>query len=431
MNKNKIILLVTIITVIIIILCICILSIIKKEERLGSDKYVTEYEQTDVYKSELQLKKIDNKNKYLVIEEIFSTYLTYIQSINKDITVYTPEEALGALIQMLDKQYVKEMNITQEKLKKYAEQYKGKIDYYIDDIYIYDKTSNIDIFIVYACIKDIKIKFIVKTDSINDTYTIFLEDYINTVSIEKVPEKISSEEIQKNSYNQFTYINATDNIMANEYIKRIAYLLTNETEKMYQLLDENYKQKRFPTLENFTNYIQTSQKDFEGIMVEECSVDAKDDYTKYTIKDQYGNYFVIKETGVMDYTIMLDDYTLESKEFIERYQKADRPNKGVLNIDKFFKMINMQDYASAYKLLDENFKQNYFKTQNDFENYIKAKVYKFNKVDYKYYNNQTMDIYTYNVKLTDYTNTEAPEIDFNIVMKFLEGTNFVMSFTVQ
>ena len=61
---------------------------------------------------------------------------------------------------------------------------------------------------------------------------------------------------------------------------------------------------------------------------------------------------------------------------------------------------------------------------------MKNKVFRYNKVDYKEYSNKITNIYTYKVVLTDLTEENTNEVEFNIVMKLLEGTDFVMSFTV-
>ncbi len=42
-------------------------------------------------------------------------------------------------------------------------------------------------------------------------------------------------------------------------------------------------------------------------------------------------------------------------------------------VSKYFSYIEARDYENAYKLLYDEFKQNYFKTQEDFEKYVKNK----------------------------------------------------------
>ena len=73
-------------------------------------------------------------------------------------------------------------------------------------------------------------------------------------------------------------------------------------------------------------------------------------------------------------------------------------------------MINNLDYKVAYEKLDSNFRNTYFKTVEEFENYMKNHVFRYNIFDATYEN--------------------ETEIEFNIVMKLLDNADFVMSFEV-
>lgn len=232
------------------------------------------------------------------------------------------------------------------------------------------------------------------------------------------------------TYNAVAYQFISDSQMCSIYFNQYKDMLINSYEKAYQLLDARYKEERFNSLENFEQYIEKNKEYIINSSLKTYKRTNYDNYNLYTLKDQYGNTYILKETAVMEYTVQLDDYTIENEIFDDEYNKSTNRDKGILNIDKFFKMLNMQDYTSAYKVLDENFKQNYFKTQLEFENYMKAKTFRYNKVNYKEYSNKITDIYTYKVTLTDKTEENKTEVEFNIVMKLLEENNFVMSFAV-
>ena len=102
----------------------------------------------------------------------------------------------------------------------------------------------------------------------------------------------------------------------------------------------------------------------------------------------------------------------------------------MMNIDKFFQMLNAKDYKAAYEKLDMNFKNNYFKTEQDFENYIKQRVFSYNKVEYVSYNGDISGIFKYDLNLKNKQN-ETQEVSFSVVMQLKEGTDFVMSFNIQ
>jgi len=258
----------------------------------------------------------------------------------------------------------------------------------------------------------------------------------NTVDIEGIENDTSyvqgplKQKIENLEYNSIEYIHVTDKQMAQKYFTNYIQLITNNSKQAYTLLEEKYQTIKFNTYEMYNEYIKNNISYLKQATLKSISIKDDNSHKVYTCKDQYGNVYVFKETTVMEYTVQLDDYTLENETFNEKYKQVQERDKGILNIDKFFKMINMQDYASAYALLDENFKQNYFKTQTDFENYMKNKVFRYNKVDYKEYSNKITDIYTYKIVLTDITGESQNEVEFNIIIKLLEGTNFVMSFQV-
>lgn len=236
--------------------------------------------------------------------------------------------------------------------------------------------------------------------------------------------------INYKTYNAVAYQFISDSQMCSNYFNQYKEILINSHKEAYELLDEDYKQKRFGSLEKFESYLEENKEYIINSSLKTYKRTNYEDYNLYILEDQYGNIYIFKETAVMEYTVQLDDYTLENETFNESYAKSTNRDKGILNIDKFFKMINMQDYTSAYEVLDENFKQNYFKTQADFENYIKTKTFRYNKVNYKEYTGKTTDIYVYKITLTDATQTNVGEFEFNIVMKIIEGTEFVMSFEI-
>ena len=231
-------------------------------------------------------------------------------------------------------------------------------------------------------------------------------------------------------YNAVSYMSVSDAQMSVIYFNMYKEKLLNSHEEAYNLLDEEYKEKRFDKIDNFKAYIQKNTEYINNMYLVDYTCTKNDNYNIYNLKDQYGNVYVLKETAMMEYTVELDNYTIDNEQFNKEYENSTYKDKGILNIDKFFRMINMQDYKTAYSKLDENFKQNYFKTQSDFENYIKTKCFKYNKVTYKEYSNKMTDIYIYKVVLTDITKSNESQVEFNIVMKLLEGTDFVMSFAV-
>ena len=206
-------------------------------------------------------------------------------------------------------------------------------------------------------------------------------------------------------------------------------LLRCNTQKAYELLEKEYKEARYKNYSDFEKYAQGLKE--ERIYLESYTKKYNDDDSiEYICKDGYDRVYIFKEKSVMEYTVQLDDYTLENKEFREKYTRESNKNRGILNIDKFFKMLNMQDYTSTYNLLDDNFKQNYFNTQADFENYMKQRSFKYNKVTYNKYSNKIDSVHVYEIMLTDRTEESEVSYDYTFIIKLGDDINFTVSFNV-
>lgn len=140
---------------------------------------------------------------------------------------------------------------------------------------------------------------------------------------------------------------------------------------------------------------------------------------------QTGDYYIFKQTGVMEFSLILDTYTIDLPEYIEKYNKSQDEQKVAFCIDKFMKNVNDENYTLAYSMLSNGFKNNYFKTQNEFENY--AKQYLLGKsITFEEIKNEA-DIYIYKVKLTK-NGQPAQSKNFNV--KLGSRTNFELSFNV-
>ena len=94
---------------------------------------------------------------------------------------------------------------------------------------------------------------------------------------------------------------------------------------------------------------------------------------------------------------------------------------------KLLKMINIKDYESAYNLLSDGFKVNYFPTLNDFENYIKNNFYEYSNVTFDEYTTEG-EIVIYKVKIHGVQNNRDVVMNKTIIMKLGTGTDFEMSF---
>ena len=127
---------------------------------------------------------------------------------------------------------------------------------------------------------------------------------------------------------------------------------------------------------------------------------------------------------------MLDTYTLDIPEFVTKYKSSNPQEKVILNINKFMLAINDKDYKYAYSILADSFKEKNFKTQQDFENYVKTKFFEKNEFSYQKFGNEANTYYTYVVKITDASKKSNQEITKTFIVLLEKETDFKLSFNV-
>lgn len=98
-------------------------------------------------------------------------------------------------------------------------------------------------------------------------------------------------------------------------------------------------------------------------------------------------------------------------------------------VTKFMNYIEAENYDEAYKLLNSDYKKNYFSTQKSFEDYVKTNFSKMMDIDYSNFE-RTGDVYVIWMTVTDAINggpNSGKEINF--VVKENEYNDFELSFS--
>lgn len=372
---------------------------------------------------------VQDYNIFREVENCIENYINF--SVDKN------EQALEALTD--------EKNSKQKQLE-----YTNYKTFQAKKMYQKENNDTVNTFFVYGMLNDEKtirekyeegkynveeVYIIVHLDMKNKTFLIIpnAKDYFSinedgSLSINENMD-LTREEIEKNDYNTYVSYNETEQDKVYRYFQDYMNNFLYNVELAYQTLNISYKNTRFSDIEQYKKY-RDNDKYIETRAIQNYTINTDEDNVRYICEDQYGNRYIFEETAIMQYTVQLDDYTLENETFNERYSKESQENKAILNIDKFFKMLNMQDYTAAYEVLDTTFKQNYFATQGQFEEYMQGKFFRYNNVTYNSYAERVTNLYTFNLTITDKTGEQQTSVDFNIVMQLLDGTDFVMSFEV-
>lgn len=435
---NKKIFLITIIILTILIISIMItIGILQQSKTYKEEKEMEELDEGIVEISiESKLKEVKIRNNYYIVKRCVRKFYSYLMEYeNNENEVNNSKELI---LNILDEEYIKFKNISKENISQKIPQIKTSI-INITNMYISQQKVNIDLYFVQGTLREkssgkiTKFELMIKLDKKNRTFSVFLEDYYRTefkeFPVEKEIVLKDIEDIEKNEDNIFSY----ESISEEEYVKDLISKYKEEalynTELAYEHLHEEYRNKRFKTKDGFKKYIDSNIANIVKLNLSSYKKTARDDYIQYICKDQNGKYYIFREKSVMNYELILDTYTIELPEVIENYNKLINIEKAGYNVQICIEAINNKDYSYIYSKLDNEFKQNNYKTEESFIKVIEKNLYEKNKAE-NISSTQEGDIYIYQLKLVDEDdNTKEQEMTF--IIKLKEGTDFVMSFNIK
>lgn len=417
-----------------IIICLCIIFIItltalicikknQKNEVLDDDDI--DYNENDGISEETPSTCYLEKTEYSYIKSIdlIEKFFEYINTKNNE-----------ALYGILDSEYIEREKITKEKcvnlLSKQIPQ-----SFYIKEIYTQEiGYQQIDIqennylkILVRNNGKESYIYAVIINDLETAAYNINIineEQYNNYINGKIKIEKTS---IELNEYNEIKYSDTYQGkiclIMYDDYINSIK----NNVENSYYLLDKDYREKRFLDINEYKEYINTNKEKLFNMTITQFIKDEQDEYTEYICMDNSNNYLIFRVTDGINYTLLLDEYTVDINNAVEKYNKSDIQNKVALNINKFITAINDKNYNYSYSILADSFKQNKYPNINEFRKYIQNNFYEENTVTYNEFTQQGSN-YVYKITLKDKNSGSFKDV--TIVMKLKEDTKFEMSFSI-
>ena len=439
-NLKKIIIVMCILVVVIIVIVLMVFGNKKSEEETVNIEQERELDKgngNQEYVVDSSIKKVSDKTRYYAVKNMITQYFDYINMIITDASTELDEEdtelALSALMNIISKDNIDELKLTQEKfLSKDFTKYIGCV-YHINEMYMIEKTSTLNIFFTNVDIDDTNetLSFIVVTDWSNMAFEIYTNDYIKKHGYQEnidSLEELNVDSVEKNVFNKIGNVHVTDRDVAVDYFNNYKYKMLNNLEDAYMMLDENYKKERFADINEYKQYINENIQYLREIQPEEYLYNEYEDYNEYVCKDQYENLYIFKETAIMDYTIQLDTYTIMTDKFMSEYTQGNENKKVIMNIDKFIQMINNYDYKSAYEVLNDTFKENNFKDLDSFKQYMQNTYYRYNDITLGEYTEQN-EVYVYKTTITNKENSEETK-DMNFVMKLNNGTDFELSFEI-
>lgn len=441
---------ITIITIILIIIILAIVTVILLMQKRNIEIEETPAESVEIIYRD-SLVKENSKFEFFDTKTCIDNYFNTLSKINKnkyDNDDMFSKESLQEIIDtykeeiysMLDEDYIKSFSITLSNMDKSLSKYYETVKFEIDNMYVVDTKKEMTIFVVYGNIiytdknKAEPYGLIIKEDTANLRFSIYPYEYMtqNNYTEENIKNtklNITIEEYLEakdaNNYNSGVY---EDEYVCTYYFEKYKTQLNYNVEDLYNSLDKQYREKRFGTLEDYKKYVKENKEDLLSITLAGYGCDEIEGYERYICKDQYDNIYLFKQEYINQYTLILDTYTIESADYIEKYNLVTNQEKVITNISKFFEMINTKDYKVAYEKLSTEYKQTYFKTESDFENYIKQKLFNHCQVKYNTFTDKISGIFTYNVTILDKSSDK--KIEMNFAMELLEGTDYRISFEI-
>lgn len=430
----------TIIVVLISIIMLVGTIIIIKKVNNNYDK-VNTIRTNDINIDNLLIEEVKDSQQFYNIRSIILSYISNVNSENSQ-----------DVLKQLAPDYIKEFNINKDNViskensiineKSYEDENIISID--IEKMYSIDMYNNITCYLVKGKTidniekKENDFKIVIYTDRNNKTYYIFPSRYIdkhqlseNQADVKKYDTKI--QEISNSGVNVYTDIKVNDSKVILDYIAKYKREVIYNIEDSYNLIDETYRNLKFGNLEVYKQYVEEHMLSIQNMSVSQYKKIEEDDDTRYILRYQNNDqYFMIKEKSIMNFKIYLDTYTVDTPEFIKKYNEATDQVKQGMNIEKFLNSLNDKDYKYAYKVLDKTFKQNNFPTQDEFEKYIKKNLFDYNFIKYNNYTtNNGLGVYYVTISNTDNSEDDILTRNLTIIMKLKEGTDFVMSFGIE
>lgn len=430
-SSKKIVILLAILLIIMVIIIFSILALLRSEEEDNNIIYAdieTDGSEGDEFTDDIQ--KVEDANIFYSISFCIEKY--YDNLYNQDLDDETLNEKKQNLYNTLSKKYIEENSIDVNNILDQVEQIENQVVFTATKIETIT-AMDYQVYRVEGIIEDTVDEtqalenrfFIVSIDSNNTTYDIYPLDKEEIESLDEVSISKEVDPIEKNDNNNFIIINTGYNELFVKYIKYYENLVNKDAEKAYDLLNEEYKEKRFGNIDNFIEYINLKQNTLEDITVQKYSIDTKDDYEQYTIVDTNNNYYIIEEYSVMDFKMILDTYTIETQENIEKYNALSDTDKLSANIQKVIEAINNKDYNYVYNQLNEEYKNNRFPNLEEFINYINSNFYDVNLIG-NGTANLDGDVYISRIQITS-NQSEIKQV--TILVRLLEGTDYEISFS--
>lgn len=123
-------------------------------------------------------------------------------------------------------------------------------------------------------------------------------------------DEFKYEEYLKNyKVNEYIPTYVSDEAMAKIYLNDYIHTMYYDVEEAYNLLDSEYRTKKFKNIDDYKKYVNTLN--YSTYDVESYFKTDSGGYTIFGVYDRNNNFYAFKTKGVMQYSVYLDEDTVE------------------------------------------------------------------------------------------------------------------------
>ena len=136
--------------------------------------------------------------------------------------------------------------------------------------------------------------------------------YFHNKEEDYVYEKGEDISIKHYKENEYIPVNISYDQIARIYLQDYVYKLLYDREAAYNSLDKEYRKNKFSSFEEFNSYIDdfVYSKKLKEMKVDKYAVTERNDFRDIDVYDAGENLFIFRETGVMQYTVFFDRFTV-------------------------------------------------------------------------------------------------------------------------
>lgn len=272
----------------------------------------------------------------------------------------------------------------------------------------------------------------VRKDNYNKLFCIYPYEYLKMKNYtgfgegDRIPV-FFEESIKENIENTYEDITTVDTEMCMKGLfERYKFDLLADEIHLYNSINEEYKNIKFPSIAELTNYIKNNKNSLYLDYLSGYKTERHSGYVEYNAICGSKKTIIFNVTNMMDYNICLDEYTIVQDK--EEYNSYLSEGQGTACLNRVLLALNANDYDFLYEKLSAVQKSNTYGNINDFIDFINKCKYDESifEVDTNYLI-VSDNVYQFYIKVTDASKKDGSYKQLTIAIRLEENSDFTMS----